>query len=218
MTKQQHRLALKGDNDCPTPGFGRPTLASGPEGKRSRVEEFTPLSQIYIIRSVGRLLIPAFGVVIMLSAVSLAQIDSNQVTIKDLSAHSRDYEGQLVQLRAFLSVGWESDNFLTDPPTGWDDIRTDVRPKAVNQLYFYCDHNHARLCGRLLKAGMNGITSTIVSGRLHYLADEKSAQPRKFNANIFTAPSLRLEITEVLELNTSRRYCNPDEPVPATAR
>lgn len=99
-------------------------------------------------------------------SISMAQESPTLVTVANLSINPPRFDGHLVRLRAWVSYGWEGENFFYDP-TGLAG-RNKNPESARSALWFYCDSEHYQLCGTIRPPDQTGVLGWF-TGYFHFV-------------------------------------------------
>jgi hypothetical protein len=128
-------------------------------------------------------------------AVSAGQELPTIDSVAGLSKNPRKFDGHLVQVRAWLTFGWEGDNFLFDSAK--------LRRPSV---WFYCKPDREREVWGTLQFGGAPVLGTF-TGYFHFVPDQKSRKK-----DVFDPGPLQLEVVGVSDLATN---ANPNTFRPA---
>lgn len=119
-------------------------------------------------------------------SISMAQESPTLVTVGGLSKNPLKFDGRLVRLRAWLSYGWEGDNFLYDKPR----LVTRNKNPKVPAVWFDCKPDHYQLCGTIRPVDREGLLGWF-TGYFHFV-------PKTHIVNgAFDPGPLQLEVVEV---------------------
>jgi len=145
-----------------------------------------------------------FFCTIALGVTSPAETPSpKKVTLRELSANPRAFDGKLVQVEGWIVFGWEGDNFLLEKPKSKSDL---MNPSQhYPQLWFHGDEAAVRKAFETYKAATytaasgseNEIATGTLTGYFHFVPIIKSRMkdvfdPGPFQLDVTEASSLRV--------------------------
>ena len=113
------------------------------------------------------------------------------VSVPELSKNPRKFDGHLVQVRAWLALGWEGDNFLFDSEKPAPRKTADFRAASV---WFYCKTDRERKVCDTIQFGGPPVLGTF-TGYFHFAPDQKSRMK-----DVFDPGPLQLEVVRVADL------------------
>lgn len=113
------------------------------------------------------------------------------VSVPELSKNPRKFDGHLVQVRAWLALGWEGDNFLFDSEKPAPRKTADFRAASV---WFYCKPDRERKVCDTIQFGGPPVLGTF-TGYFHFAPDQKSRMK-----DVFDPGPLQLEVVRVADL------------------
>jgi hypothetical protein len=143
----------------------------------------------------------ALLVCVMLSCiVSTGQELPTAASVTELSKNPRNFNGHLVQVRAWLVFGWEGDNFLFDSQKPAPRKTADFRAASV---WFYCKPgDQGKVCDTI-QFGVAPILGTF-TGYFHFVPDQKSRRK-----DVFDPGPLQFEVIGISDLPTN---AEPNRP------
>jgi len=131
---------------------------------------------------------------VVFCVASTGQGPPTTVSVPELSKNPRKFDGHLVQVRAWLALGWEGDNFLFDSAKPAPHNTGDFRAPSV---WFYCkpddyrDRTPLRTLGDLERKGCDTIKTDAppilgtFTGYFHFVTNQKSRMKDVFDAGPF---------------------------------
>jgi len=134
--------------------------------------------------------------VIAFCVVSTGQELPTNASVPELSKSPRTFDGHLVQVRAWLTFGWEGDNFLFDASKRAPHKAADFRAASV---WFYCKPDRERKVWDTIQFGGPPVLGTF-TGYFHFVPDQKSRMK-----DVFDPGPLQLEVVGVSDLATNAK-------------
>jgi hypothetical protein len=148
-----------------------------------------------------------FGLTVCLAVFCVASTGQElptTVSVPELSKNPRKFDGHLVQVRAWLVLGWEGDNFLFDSEKPAPRKTADFRAASV---WFYCKPDRERKVCDTIQFGGSPVLGTF-TGYFHFAPDQKSRMK-----DVFDPGPLQLEVVGIADVATNGK---PNTFRPAT--
>jgi hypothetical protein len=148
--------------------------------------------------------------IVLLCAMVFCVVSTGQqlptvASVTALSKNSRNFDGHLVQVRAWLVFGWEGDNFLFDSVKPAPRKTGDFRAASV---WFYCKPgDQGKVCATI-QFGVAPVLGTF-TGYFHFVPDQKLRRK-----DLFDPGPLQLEVIRISDLptNAERNALRPATP------
>lgn len=148
------------------------------------------------------------GVTVLLLVVSvsgppcLAQADTpKNLTLHDLTANPKRFNGTLVRVRASALIGWEGDTFLIEPH-GPANAKPELTDQSAAPIWIDCGSSQSyKACN-----GLRGIEhgSATFIGRFRYVPNDAGRGNAMFDPGPF-----QLEVVRITEIQYADRPLEP---------
>jgi hypothetical protein len=141
---------------------------------------------------------------IMVCCVSSVGQEFSTTAIANLSRNPRKFDGRLVRIRAWVLIGWEGDNFLSEFADPASLSTPSDRPTSV---WFYCKPDHdGKVCDTSRYMGRHVVAT--FTGYFRFVPNQKSRMK-----DVFDPGPLQLEVIGISDLRP-----NPDLRLPVPSR
>jgi hypothetical protein len=145
----------------------------------------------------------ALVVSIMVSCVVSVGQEFSTTPIADLSRNPRKFDSRLVRIQAWVLIGWEGDDFLSD---SLEPASPSTPSDRSTSVWFYCKPDHdGKVCDTSRYMGRHVLAT--FTGYFHFVPKQKSRWKGEFDPG-----PLQLEVTGISDLHIDREL-QPGAPL-----